>query len=132
MFLLIEDGLAEEDANVEILIDEEGLRDGGGVVQHGDGDGDFVVGGLLLLGRGLVLQFLLDEVEASVDIVELLEEEVLHVLGVGLHHDADVSIVLFELAVGESPVGLHQFQALLVLGLEEHIGLVGDVVGPQK
>ena len=53
-------------------------------------------------------------------------------LGVGFDHDADVAVVLFELAVGESPVGLHQFQALLVLGLEEHISLVADVVGPQK
>lgn len=132
MFLLVEDGLAKEDAYIEIFVDEEGLGDGGGVVKHGDGDGDFVVGGLLLFGLGVVLHFSLEEVEAGVDVVELLEEEVLHVLGVGLDHDADVAVVLFELAVGESPVGLHQFQAFLVLGLEEHIGLVGDVVGPQK
>ena len=32
MFLLVEDWLAEEDADVEIFIDEEGLGDGGGVV----------------------------------------------------------------------------------------------------
>jgi len=52
------------------------------VVEHGDGDGDFVFGGLLLLGLVLVYKFFLDVVEAGVDVVELLEEEVLHVLGV--------------------------------------------------
>ena len=74
VFLLVEDGLAEEDADVKIFIDEEGLGDGRGVVEHGDGDGDFVVRRLLLFGRVLVLHFLLEEVEAGVDVVELLEE----------------------------------------------------------
>ena len=102
------------------------------MVEHGNGDGNLVLQRLVLLGGGLSLDFLLDYDESGVDLVKLLEEEVLHVLGMRLDNNADVAVMLLDLTQVELPAGLDELERLLVIGLEEHIGLVGDVVGGQE
>ena len=133
MFFLVEDGFAEEDADVEVLVDVDGLGHGAGVVQHGEGWRsyfDLEVG--LFAGRGSLFEFFLDVVDAGDQFFELFVEEVLELLGVRFDLYDDVPVVLFELGQGQRPVRLDQLFAFCVYGLEEHIGFVVDGVDFQE
>ena len=106
------------------------------MVKHGDlgrDQGHFLfLEGLLLVGEGLMFYPVLDAGYAGHDVLDLFVEEVLHVLGVGFDLDDDVAVVFVELGEGEAPIVLHQFLLVGVHGDEEHVGLVGDLVGSQE
>ena len=53
-------------------------------------------------------------------------------LSMRFYNYADVSVMLFQLSEIESPVYLNHAQTFFVFALEEHIGLVCDVVSAQK
>ena len=107
MFFLIKDRFTKKNANVKIFVDEKGLRDWTGVVEHGNRNGDFVFRDLFLLGWGLVFYFILYFLKPGFNDIKLLEKKVVHMLSVRFDNYADVSIVLFKLTQIESPVDVH-------------------------
>ena len=53
-------------------------------------------------------------------------------LRMGFDFDDDIAVMLFDLGKSETPISLDQFFFVVVHRLKKHIGLVPDVVGPQK
>lgn len=102
------------------------------MVKHGHWYGNFVLRALFLLDSWLSVQLFLYFLNAGEDVLDLLVEEVFHVLRVGLDLNDDVAMMLFELWKSEGPIGLNELFLVGLHRLKEHIGFVVDFMSPQE
>jgi hypothetical protein len=75
---------------------------------------------------------LLKFVDSLYDFLELLVNEVLHVLSVALDLDDDIPIMLLYLLERDGPIGRDEFILLSMQRLKEHVSFVADSEASKK
>lgn len=128
MFFLIENGLAEEYADIEILDGQ--LRDKGArMVQHGCRC-EYLDLRIFLTGHqgDLILQ-LLDPIG---QVGQFIIDEFLDMLGMTLDTDHDIPAPLLNLANIKHPIIMHKMLLFNIQRLKKHIGLIFDFIVDQE
>lgn len=128
MFFLIENGFAEEYANIQVL-DWQLWHKRAGVVEHGGRGEQFDLSIFFGGHLGDLFFYLFDAIG---EVGQLIIDEFLDVLGVTLDADHDIPAPLLNLCNIEHPVIVHEMLLFNIERLKKHIGLIFDVIVDQK
>lgn len=128
MFLLIENGLAEEYADIQIL--DWQLRDkGAGMVKHGC-RGEYL--DLRIFFTGHLCNFILELFDPISQVGQFIIDEFLDMLGMTLDSDHDIPSPFLNLTNIEHPVIMHKMLLFNIERLKKHIGLIFDLIVDQE